>query len=331
MAALATRWLRHTTEPVVLFPAMAVLGLVAIWTATLNLIRVEHAAAERAAAAASHDLADTYEAQVVRALREIDQTLRFLKYACAIRGREVVLREMKEKSLLPPDLLFVVSIADREGTVIASTRPVEDPERHGDVELPVQPDSDSLSVSMPGQRPGTGEWRLGFSRRLADADGVFAGTAMVTVDAAYFVSGYDAAQMGAHGVVGLIGRNGIFRVRRTGETVTAGDGVDYASTMQTTGGPDGAGVLSTNPWDGVPRYTSSRELYEFPLAVVVGLSAEEQLAAARRARRAYLWRAAAGSLLLVLVTGILRRGAGAPSRNTSPTRTGSNTSRTTTG
>jgi diguanylate cyclase (GGDEF)-like protein len=307
VTASAARWLRHAAEPLVLFPAIAVLGLAAIWIATLNLIRVERAAAEHAAALSSHDLAQTYEAQVVRALREIDQTLKFLKYAYEVRGREVVLRELKEKSLLPPDLLFVVSIADREGTVIASTRPIGDSDDHGDVELPVQPESDTLSVSLPGQRPGSGEWRLRFRRRLDDADGTFSGTAMVSVDAAYFVSGYETAQMGAHGVVGLIGRDGIFRVRRTGENLTAGDGVDYAAVVQDTEDADRPGVLTTNPWDGVPRYTSSRELYEFPLAIVVGLSAEEQLAAARRARRAYLWRAAGGSLLLVLVVAILGR------------------------
>ena len=55
------------------------------------------------------------------------------------------------------------------------------------------------------------------------------------------------------------------------------------------------------------RYTSARQLYEFPLAVIVGLSADEQLAATRRSLHTYLWRAAAGSLVLILIAIVLGR------------------------
>ena len=55
----------------------------------------------------------------------------------------------------------------------------------------------------------------------------------------------------------------------------------------------------------MPRYTVARQLYGFPLAVIVGLSADEQLAAVRRDMQAYLWRASAGSLLLILVVVLL--------------------------
>jgi signal transduction histidine kinase len=65
--------------------------------------------------------------------------------------------------------------------------------------------------------------------------------------------------------------------------------------------------LSINGWDGVRRYTSARQLYDFPLAVIVGLSEEEQLAAVNQQARTYLWRAAGGSLVLVLLVGLLAR------------------------
>nr|BFE97832.1 hypothetical protein GCM10020185_83680 [Pseudomonas brassicacearum subsp. brassicacearum] len=59
--------------------------------------------------------------------------------------------------------------------------------------------------------------------------------------------------------------------------------------------------------DGVRRYISARQLYDFPLAVIVGLSEEEQLATVKRQARTYLWRTAGGSLLLVLLAGLLAR------------------------
>jgi hypothetical protein len=69
------------TEPHVLFPAIALLVLALVWAATLNVIRVERSSAGRAAASSSRELAETDVSQVVRALREIDQTLRFVEYA----------------------------------------------------------------------------------------------------------------------------------------------------------------------------------------------------------------------------------------------------------
>lgn len=44
------------------------------------MIKVRRSDAERAAAASSRELLATYEAQVVRALHEIDQTLDLVKY-----------------------------------------------------------------------------------------------------------------------------------------------------------------------------------------------------------------------------------------------------------
>ena len=76
-SASSTRihWFSRVMESPFLFPAVAILVLAAIWGATLNLIDVEHTQAGKTAAALSHELAATYEAQVVRALREIDMTL----------------------------------------------------------------------------------------------------------------------------------------------------------------------------------------------------------------------------------------------------------------
>jgi hypothetical protein len=78
VAAKLRRWMGHAMEPHILFPMIAALVLAVIWGATLSLIKVERTTAERAAVASSHELADTYEAQVVRSLREIDQTLKFV-------------------------------------------------------------------------------------------------------------------------------------------------------------------------------------------------------------------------------------------------------------
>ncbi|SFA88593.1 Histidine kinase-, DNA gyrase B-, and HSP90-like ATPase [Pseudomonas sp. NFIX10] len=304
-AGVFRRAFDQAKEAYILFPLLAVLLLLAIWSATLYLIKVEHLRAQQSAATASLEMGATYEAQMLRAIHEIDQTLKLVKYTYETEGEPNPLRRLQERALLPPALVFDVSVVNPDGRLVTSTR-VNGRENIADPnEQQTLRHSDSLSISHPWKSPITGEWRLRFSRRLDAADGTLSGIARVEVDAAYFVSSYDAAKLGEQGALGLLGTDGLFRVRRTGETVLAGDTVDYTAVV-----PDAENteaVLSVNGWDGVRRYTSARQLYDFPLAVIVGLSEEEQLAAVNQQARTYLWRAAGGSLVLVLLVGVLAR------------------------
>ncbi|HET7546765.1 MAG TPA: hypothetical protein VFJ86_03305, partial [Usitatibacter sp.] len=114
--------LRRLAEPYVFFPLIAVVLLAVIWGATADMIRVERALAERSAISSTQELADTYEAQVVRAMREIDQTLRLVKFTWERSGGRVDIAQLREKGLLLPELLFSMRIADAAGNVVATTR-----------------------------------------------------------------------------------------------------------------------------------------------------------------------------------------------------------------
>jgi len=304
LAAWLKRMSAHATEPFILFPVATLLVLGLVWWSTLNLVEVERAAAENAASVSSGELAGTYEAQVVRALREIDQTLKFVKFAHELDGKLVSLHELKARGLLPPDLLFAVSLADRNGIVTVTTRPSDVTRIFDEDVFQAQITSDTFAVGRPIQA-AAGEWNLHFSRRLSTPDGNFAGVVLIAVDAAYFVSGYEASKLGEHGVLGILGSDGIFRVRRSGEEVSAGDATDYAAIIPEGGAENLPATVSASAWDGVRRHTSSRQLYDVPLAVIVGLAEDEQLASARQSRQTYLWRAGAGTVVLILIAGAL--------------------------
>lgn len=303
-------WLSRLTEPHILFPALTILVLAIIWSTTLNLIRIEHLNTARTSATATLELLDTYQAQIVRALREIDQTLKIVKYVYETKGASATLSDLKGRGLLPPDLLFVVSVVNAEGVVVASTRPAEAPSLTGP-SLQQSLRNDTLWIDRPRRLAPSGEWSLQFGRALHAADGSFAGAVLIAVDASYFVSGYDPSILGRQGVLALLGTDGVFRARRTGDKVTAGVTIDYASAIP--GAVPGADQddptvsLMTDGWDGIRRYTGVQQLYEFPLAVIVGLSEEEQLAAERHDVRIYLLRAGIGSALLLVLTTILGR------------------------
>lgn len=301
------RWLHVAMEPAILFPVISIIVLAVIWGMTLNLIRVQHTAAENSAITTSRELAETYEAQVLRSLREIDQNLNLIKHEYETGNQSGVLSELRDKGLLLPDMLFTISIADSQGNIVESTgQPLLSNVTNQDY-FRNQLYVDMLAISRPHRDSGTGEWKLEFSHRLSAPDGSFAGVVIVAVDAAYFVSGYETSKLGEQGLLGLLGSDGVFRVRRTGDSVTAGGEVDYTAMV----GNEDSGETPTQKMksgiDDVTRYISARQLYDLPLAVVVGLSVEEQLAAVRSNTTDYLWRAAAGSLLLIFIMFLLGR------------------------
>jgi diguanylate cyclase (GGDEF)-like protein len=302
------RVIGRAAEPQILFPLIAGFLLTVIWGTTLGVLKVRHVDAEHTAAVSSRELLGTYEAQVVRALREIDQTLNLVKYWPDRRAGHRTLAELKEKGLLLPDLIFTVSIADANGTIVESSRPIGEENIAEQDTFRMQREKDAFFI---GQLPrgATGDSKLDFSRRLSDPSGAFDGVVIVAVDADYFVSGYESAKLGEHGVLGLLGVDGVFRVRRSGDAVLSGDAIEYASTVAGAGADadETDAPVRISSWDGVRRWTSAPELYGFPLAVLVGLSVEEQMAAAHRQSQAYVAWAALISVIVVILTGILGR------------------------
>jgi diguanylate cyclase (GGDEF)-like protein len=298
------RGLGRVTEPQILFPLIAVFLLTAIWVTTWNVLKVRRADAEHAAALSSRDLLGTYEAQAERSLGDIDQALDLVKF-WPERSRHT-LADLKEKGLLPPDLLFTVSIADATGAIVESTRPMAVTSVAKEDAYRKQRDNEPFFVGQLPQGP-IGDAKLQFSRRLSAPNGVFEGVAIVSVDADFFVSGYEPAKMGEHGVLGLLGTDGVFRVRRSGDSVVSGNAIDYAAAVAGADAEETDVAVTTSLWDGVPRWTIARELYGFPVAVLVGLSVDEQMAGARAQMRVTLSWAVFGSLLVVILTGLLGR------------------------
>ena len=294
--------LRRLTEHHFLLPLVAAIVLVIIWGATANLIHVERTSAERTAAGSTLDLLETYEAQMVRNLREIDQTLKIVKFAYERRGASV-LGDLKRMELLPPELLFAISVQDTYGALVASTRGDGAGAALNREEVRRHSKTDELRITR-SHAPGAS--RVAFSRRLNASGGEFAGVVSISVDAAYFVSVYDRARLGDNGVLGLLGMDGKFLVRRTGEATVPFDAAVHPSLIPADDAVPSVELLP-NAWDGVERYTSVRPLFSFPLVLVVGLSRHEQLAATRETRESYLWRAALGSALLLAFIAALAR------------------------
>ena len=301
-------WLGRITEPHLLFPLLTALVLGALWSITLLLIDEQRAAVRRAAAATALELSETYEAQVLRALREIDFTLKLVQLVNQGAAGSPTLADLKSRALLPPELLFSVSVVDASGELVAREPPAAAASLAGQPFFEALRDADvGLAVALPQRRDGSGDWILQFARRLQAADGSFGGAAVVEVDAAYFVSGYEQSRLGASGALGLLATDGVVRVLRIGDAISSGSTLDYDALLRQAGSFSDEVALLPSPWDGVMRYTRVRELFDFPLAVVVGVSEQEQLAVAAEQTRTSLAWAAAGTVLVLLLMAVLGR------------------------
>jgi diguanylate cyclase (GGDEF)-like protein len=295
--ARLTRLLGLAQETHISLPLFAVLLLAIIWTSTDHFIGIERHAAQGAARASSQELIDTYEAQMQRNLGSIDQTLKVLKYAVELKGTAGALPALNQQGLLPSGLVFVVSIADRDGIVVASNPPARAIDVSNQAYFGFHRDGDSGTpfVSQTLHDDANPDWHLHFTRRLNDAQGRFAGVVIVEVDPGYFTSGYERSRLGESGALGLYGADGVFRALRIGDKVVWGQSAPQF------GRDTGAGQAVRSAWDGVRRYTSVRRLHGFSLTALVGLSEHESMAAFEQQRRNYLWVAGSGSALLVVI------------------------------
>src|SRR5690606_32576138 len=102
---------------------------------------------------------------------------------------QAALDDLRERNLLPPDLVFRVSVSSDEGLVVASTR-----EAQVSSVLAAQVVEEARAVDDLIESPAVQDqegWWLRFSRGLTDPDGGFGGVASVEVEASFFVSGYE--------------------------------------------------------------------------------------------------------------------------------------------
>ncbi|MBR2515137.1 MAG: diguanylate cyclase [Halomonas sp.] len=280
---------------------LALLLLIIIWSGTYFLVKKEHSAVERQTALSVGEILDTYEARVVRALREIDTTLKLVRFTANSVDSSAVLDILQAQELLPPALLFTVSVVNERGVVVESTNSLLI-EQYLMSPMQSGQSNDTLAVD----RVITDDVvQLTFTRPLMSGHETVLGWIVISIDADFFVSSYAVRSMGDQGMLALVGDDGLAHVVRAGSEIYSDEvleGTPWVKSKRDAGLP-----LFLTTWRGEERYTMVRELYSFPLSIVVGLSKNEQLASAQAIAKKYWQRAGwASGLLLVVFTALGR-------------------------
>ncbi|AKM29106.2 dGTP triphosphohydrolase [Pandoraea faecigallinarum] len=274
--------------------------LVLLWTAVLWRISIEYKAILRDTAASASTVSTALEQQTLRAIRQVDQITRFVKYEYERSRGDFDLRQTLAQGIVAERFMVLVSIADAKGNVIAATMPggsgvsIADRE-HFRVHL--DHESDGLYISHPVFGRVSRKWVLQFSRRLNNPDGTFAGVVVVSQEPSYFTSDfYTNAVLGQYGQIAVIADDGALLARSTGASVAitgTGELPPFTDEQRSSG-------LQRDPIDGVERVVAYRHLRDYPLAVQVGLSLDEELSEYRHVERVYLTMATFISVALVV-------------------------------
>ncbi len=271
-------------------PLLGMLALALLWAVIIARLSVEKDSAYKEAAASAAILSSALEQHTVKAIHQVDQITRFVKFEFEKSPAHFNLASAVEKGVVPSDTLIQVSLVNAKGILFANTaelhpKPINLSDReHFKVHL--AHNDDRLYISKPVLGRVSSHWTLQMTRRLNNPDGSFAGIVVVSEDPSYFTNDfYNNAAIGKEGVIAVVSDTGAVLARRTG-SVSNAPGAFSASGVY----PIAERVTGTiiDPLDGVTRIVSYRHLDGYPLAVMVGLSQNEEFADYTHTRNVYL-------------------------------------------
>ncbi|MGF6966764.1 diguanylate cyclase (GGDEF)-like protein [Paraburkholderia sp. WC7.3g] len=282
-------------------PALGVLVLILLWTVIFARLSVERDATYREAMASSAILSAALEQHTIKAIHQVDQITRFVKYEFEKTPNHFDLASTVEKGVVQSETLVQVSIIDEHGRLLATTaelNPVHiDLSDREHFKVHEHENDDQLYISKPVLGRVSGHWTLQMTRRLNHPDGSFAGVIVVSEDPGYFTSDfYNNAAIGREGVIAVISDRGTVLARRTGNTSKASSTFTASGTYPTSEHVSGTYVDSI---DNVTRIVSYRHIDGYPLGVLVGLSQGEEFADYNHTRNVYLLMAGFISLAML--------------------------------
>ncbi len=251
------------------------------------------------------NLALAFEQYIVRTIGGVDQTLLLVRdeierNPAKISESSRILAEGPLKRLA-----FQISVIGREGDMtFSSIAPDAGRVYLGDRDhfrFQFENPKDELFVGAPVKGRVSGKWSIQFSRKLRRADGGFAGVIVISVDPAELVAFQRAIDVGRHGFIALIGRDGISRVQSsTGGLVIGESFGDWPLLLHLAERESGT-YATSSPTGPRKMMVSYRALPNSQLVVAVGVAEGEVLAPYYEWRAVLIGRACAITALLLVI------------------------------
>ena len=265
-------------QSVIVIAAIVLLGMA--WVFTLISIDTEQREARLRAEGSVSNLALAVEWQLNSQLQAIDQTLLTLADDWKADPVHFDPNGWRRRSALPGDVSLQVYLLDTQGFVMSTTRPDQmrvDMSDRDYFQAQRSPMRKGMFVGPAIRWKATGRWEINLSRRLERSDGSFAGAIVVTYDPWALTGLLEQVDLGARGLIALVGGDGAIRALvspgevRPGEDI-GGSEMFKAAQLRTQG--DWTGPSAP---DRVTRIHAFRRLRDQDLTVVIGIALDEAM------------------------------------------------------
>jgi diguanylate cyclase (GGDEF)-like protein len=280
------RFLRQNYAQVIFWPIAACALSIAGWTALHAKLDEDKRDIENTSLREAGALSKGYADHLARTLEAVDQIILHVRYEWELTQGHLQLENAVQRGLFSAGSVLLVSIVDRNGFIVTSTyADLRDPAHKRSLTdrayFRAQRDAekDFLYIDEPLLGPVSGQNRIRFTRRLPDRNGQFDGIVMVNVAAAYFTANYDNTTLGEHGLLGVVGRDGIIRATRVGQRVHMPTSQALVA-LPDFRSPYGSILLTGNEWfaDKRSRYVGWQAIPGYPMIALVGLDQQDTLA-----------------------------------------------------
>lgn len=292
---------RHTGS-LLLISLFGVLLLVSILGAIVGRLHSERETILVVEMRNTNSVAAAFSEYTRRELRDIDRTATVIKAQFERDGR-VDLPYLLRTKLIPSSAPIRISVTDRRGDVIASNRQLTTSVNVADRDFfrrLVAGNGSALDISQAAASPGSDRPALYLSRRLDLGDGTFGGVVVVAIDPAYLTTFYDQSPYRQHGMLAILGLNGVYRMRRSGDRIYGGiEG--RATPLFAAAMANGEGsYIGDSVIDPRSTLITYRKMDEYPLIVAVNEVEGEVLANYEQRRALHLIAGTAVSLIVIL-------------------------------
>ena len=301
------RHLGSNLRTLLIWPAVFATLAAALWAGAGWMIVQEKRAISQRAYASATAQSRSYADQLDRILGQVDYLMLSLKYHWQQTNGAVNLEDQVRQGLVPDSPGMVVTIFNRRGDAVTGTQPLTNASFNIAGRAYFQAHRDDAKLGLQFSRPMTGlrlqRPVLVLSRRLDGKHGEFDGLVVVAIEPAYLSSFVDDTGL----------REGDFIAARRS------DGVFLASRLSD-GKSGNVAFLKNDPVfeqrvglekmpgerfiDARARFVGWHTAKNYPVVALVGLAEDGLLAAYRPREKELRLIALAGSVLLLLITGI---------------------------
>lgn len=285
--------------------------LLFLWVGAGLYIRLDREKTIEASVQETRNLARLFEEHVSRSIKEIDQTIQFVRRSYERDPQGFDLPAWTATAGLLHDLTVQIALIGADGRLIATnvSRAPQSMDLSDREHFRIHLDStaDTLFISKPVLGRATNKWTIQLTRRVSKPDGSFGGVVVASLDPYYLSRFFEQIDIGPRGSITLFGTDGIIRARGGLLSSELGRSIVGSATFnQVVKDGTGSRIGEGNAVKGV-RITSFRTMKDFPLVVTVA-EAEDDVLADFAQRRTVVFATATGlSIVLLIVMAVSLR------------------------